>query len=86
MGYVANFGEQICPGYMGSGGHCHSRVRKLNYAAGQWRFSVNTRVTTDDGRPIMTPVIQEFASVQYSVHSRENGLLYTIGTEKMWLL
>ena len=31
---------------------------------GLWRFSVNTRVTTDDGRPSSTPVIQEYASVQ----------------------
>ena len=35
------------------------------FPAGLRRFSVNTRVTTDDGRPIITPVIQEFASVQY---------------------
>ena len=31
----------------------------FNNNTGLWRFSGNTRVTTDDGRPIITPAIQD---------------------------
>ena len=39
-------------------------VGAFMYKTGLWRFSVGTRVTTDDGRPHTTPVHSTFARLQ----------------------
>ncbi|MCB0081676.1 MAG: hypothetical protein KDE47_12125, partial [Caldilineaceae bacterium] len=43
--------------------YLHPCTAGMYIVTGLWRFFVGTQVTTDDGRPIRTPVIQEFASV-----------------------